>query len=158
MKLFLIILSSLSFIFSCNNQGVKINNDQMEKQLIGNWIPKIIEWDVYDPGQSEELKVRKEKNTHIINFSETSGKIISTTLSLNDDDSLTVQVDIKCDNIEWKYTGNKDFEITGIKSKGDKLIVSQNSDTLIKVLFNDVEYIRTNKIEHTSIKEIEKCN
>src|SRR5947208_2916317 len=110
------------FLLSCNNNNKNRSKD--EEQLSGVWIPKEIKWDTYDAGQPD-IRVLKEKNTMVLNFdNQGQGKIIYATVSLGEDDSLALQVDMHCDEVEWKRKDAKIIEVDGIKSKDDKLSIT----------------------------------
>lgn len=157
MKLYLpFFFTVLSCITSCINQQKQIK--KVPSDLFGIWIPKNVNWNTYDPGISEDLKIHKEVSIVLLNFMpDNEAKIIYTTISLGEKDSLNTQVDIHCDHFKWLIDKNNKVIISDLKSKSNVVSINTLKDSIFNVSINNNKYIKTKMFDNWSLREIKNC-
>ena len=141
---------------SCNERG-HVNNVP-PKNFIGYWIPKNINWNTYDEGSNPDIAKHKEASCYIICIQATNKlKLISSTLSLGEKDSLGIQTDIYCSHSKWHISKSGKIDVSNLKSKSDKISITNSADSVLSISFNGIEYIKTDMIDNWSLNEINNC-
>lgn len=153
-KYFIPICVITLFTAACTNNQ---RQNKIPKNLMGIWVPKNIKWDFYDSEPSSGIPTHKEASVSLLNFlPDNEAKIIYTTISLNNNDSLNTQVDIHCNRFTWSENNNK-VSLSGLNSKSTVINIVTSNDTLFNVTLNNIQYVRTNMFDKWSASEIKNC-